>query len=302
VIVAIQGEAGSFSHEAAAGVMGPELELLPCRTFDRLFAAVSSGAAEQGVVPIENSLAGSIHENYDLLRAQALHVVGETQVRVRHCLVARPGADRARVRRVASHPVALAQCRRFFAEQAALEAMPAYDTAGSVRELMEGKLDVDAVIASALAAQLYGATVLRPALEDDPENYTRFLLVARQPAPLGEPSKITLTFTLPNSPGALHRALGVFARHDLNLSKIESRPLPGRPWEYVFYADVGGDPAAQARDALEELQPLTRELRVLGWYPTRPPHIPTTPRPHDPTAPHPHDPTAPHPHVPGGVG
>lgn len=267
MIVAIQGEAGSFSHEAAQGVAGDTLELLPCRSFDLLFAAVTGGAAERGVVPIENSLAGSIHENYDRLRAQPLHVVGETQVRVRHCLITRPGTGLLDVRRVASHPVALAQCRRFFADNPEIEAVPAYDTAGSVREMMGGILAVDAVIASALAARLYGAVVQRAELEDDPENYTRFLQVARSPAALGGPSKLSLTFMLPNAPGALHRALGAFAMRGLNLTKIESCPLPGRPWEYVFYVDVSGDPAEQVQAALAELGGLTKDLRVLGWFP-----------------------------------
>jgi prephenate dehydratase len=267
VIVAIQGEAGSFSHEAAQGVAGDKLELLPCRTFDLLFSAVTSGAAQRGVVPIENSLAGSIHENYDRLRAQPLHVVGETQVRVRHCLITRPDMQVADVRRVASHPVALAQCRRFFADHPTIEAVPAYDTAGSVRELMGGTLPAEAVIASALAATLYGAVVRRAELEDDPENYTRFVLVAREPAVINGSSKLSLTFTLPNAPGALHQALGAFATRGLNLSKIESCPLHGRPWEYVFYLDVAGDPADQVRAALGELEGLTKELRVLGWYP-----------------------------------
>ena len=267
MIIAIQGEAGSFSHEAAQGIAGDKLELLPCRSFDLLFNAVTQGAAERGVVPIENSLAGSIHENYDRLRAQPLHVVGETQVRVRHCLITRPETGMNAVRRVASHPVALAQCRRFFADNPELEAVPAYDTAGSVRELMGGTLPAEAVIASSLAAQLYGARVQRAELEDDPANFTRFVLVAREPAVLAGPSKLSLTFTLPNEPGALHRALGAFAGRDLNLTKIESCPLPGRPWEYVFYVDVSGDPAEQVQAALADLRRLTKELRVLGWFP-----------------------------------
>jgi prephenate dehydratase len=267
VIVAIQGEAGSFSHEAAQGIAGERLELLPCRTFDLLFSAVTGGNADRGVVPIENSLAGSIHENYDRLRAQPLHVVGETQVRVRHCLITRPDTAITAVRRVASHPVALAQCRRFFADHPTLEAVPAYDTAGSVRELMGGTLPAEAVIASSLAARLYGARVQRSELEDNPENYTRFVLVAREPAALDGPSKLSLAFTLPHSPGALHRALGAFATRGLNLTKIESCPLHGRPWEYVFYVDVSGDPADQVQAAMAELRGLTKELRVLGWFP-----------------------------------
>ncbi len=269
MILAIQGEAGSFSHEAAQGVAGEELELLPCRSFDLLFSAVTEGRAERGLVPVENSLAGSIHENYDRLRAQPLHVVGETQVRVRHCLITRPGTAFTAIRRVASHPVALAQCRRFFAAHPGLEPVPAYDTAGSVRDLMSTTLGPEAAIASALAAKLYGALVLQSGLEDDPENYTRFVLVAREPAVLDGPSKLALAFTLPHSPGALHRALGAFATRGLNLTKIESCPLHGRPWESVFYVDVSGDPADQVKAALAELKGLTKELRVLGWFPAR---------------------------------
>ena len=270
MIIAIQGEAGSFSHEAAQALAGERLELVPCRTFDLLFSAVTEGEAERGLVPVENSLAGSIHENYDRLRAQQLHIVGETQVRVRQCLIARPGTTLPTIRRVASHPVALAQCRRFFAAHPGLEPVPAYDTAGSVRDLMSSTLGPEAVIASALAAKLYGAAVLQTGLEDDPENYTRFVLVARQPAQLDGPSKVSLAFTLPHSPGALHRALGVFANRGLNLTKIESCPLHGRPWEYVFYVDVSGDPADQVEAALADLRGLTKELRVLGWFPATP--------------------------------
>jgi prephenate dehydratase len=270
VIVAIQGEAGSFSHEAAAGVAGRSLDLVPCRTFDALFASVVSGAAERGVVPIENSLAGSVHENYDRLRSSPLHVVGETQVRVRHCLIARPGTNVTSLRRVASHPVALAQCRRFFAQNPAIEAVPSYDTAGSVRELMTGALGADGVIASALAAELYGAAVLRTELEDDPENYTRFLLVGQHAAETHGPSKLVLTFLLPNTPGSLYKALGVLAQRALNLTKIESRPLPGRPWEYVFYADVSGATTERVNAGVQALRDVTRELRVLGRFPLSP--------------------------------
>src|SRR3989442_1595153 len=192
---------------------------------------VERGDAARGAVPIENSLAGSVHENYDLLGAHALHVVGETQVRVRHCLIARPGTERAAIRRVASHPVALAQCRRFFANHPDVVAVPAYDTAGSVRDLMVGRVAADAAIASSLAAELYRAVVLEPHLEDHAEDYTRFLMVARDPAPPELARKTSLVFTLPNAPGSLHRALGVFAARGLDLPKIESRPLAGGPWE-----------------------------------------------------------------------
>src|SRR5207247_7894155 len=189
VVVASQCACGSFGEAAALQALGPDIRLVPCPSFEELFRAVEQGDAGRGAVPIENSLAGSVHENYDLLGSHALHVVAETQVRVRHCLITRPGTDRAAIRRVASHPVALAQCRRFFATHRDVVAVPAYDTAGSVRDLMAGRpaadarLAADAAIAPSLAAELYGGTVLEEGLEDHAENYTRFLLVAPDPAP-----------------------------------------------------------------------------------------------------------------------
>jgi prephenate dehydratase len=267
--VAIQGEAGSFSHAAVIALYGSDGGVLPCASFEDLFRAVERGDAARGLVPIENTLAGSVHENYDLLTAHALSVVGETELRIRHCLVARRGATLQDVVRVASHPVALAQCRRFFSEHPALVAVPSYDTAGSVRDLMAGTLAADAAIASALAAELYGAAILAESLEDHPENYTRFLVVSREPVAVAGASKISLTFTTPNVPGALHRVLGIFAARDLNLTKIESRPLPGRPWEYLFYLDFAGDAPDHARSAVEELRAFAPMVRVLGMYPDR---------------------------------
>jgi len=270
VTVAIQGEAGSFSHAAAREALGQDVRLVPCPTFDELFRAVETGDATRGVVPIENSLAGSVYEAYDALGAHALHVVGETQVRVRHCIVVRPGTALSGIRRVASHPVALAQCRRFFVDHPAITPVPAYDTAGSVRDLLAGGSDADAAIGSALAAQLYGGEILLEGIEDHPENYTRFLVVAREPGPLDGTSKTSLVFLLPNVPGSLYRAMGAFANRGLDLAKIESRPIMGRPWEYAFYLDVLGDPRGAVAEALAELASLARELRVLGAYPARP--------------------------------
>jgi len=266
--VAIQGEAGSFSHAAALATHGPTLRLVPCATFVDLFRAVESGAAASGVVPIENTLAGSVHENYDLLSAHALHVVAETELRIRHCLIAAPRTTRPEVRRVASHPVALAQCRRFFLAHPDLVAVPAYDTAGSVRDLMMGRVQADAAIASRLAAELYGGEVLEEGLEDHAANFTRFLVIARDAAAHEAANKTSLLLSLGNTPGTLHRALGVFAARGLNLTKIESRPLPGRPWEYLFYLDVV-DTGERLDEALEEIRECTSGLRVLGTYPMR---------------------------------
>ena len=270
VNVAIQGEAGSFSHAAALQTYGPTIRLVPCATFVELFRSVETGDAHSGIVPIENTLAGSVHENYDLLSAHPLHVVGEAELRIRHCLIAAPQVTRPEVRRVASHPVALAQCRRFFTQHPELVAVPAYDTAGSVRDLMAGTMNAEAAIASRLAASMYGATVLEEGLEDNTENFTRFLLIHREPlAPApGQTSKTSLMFTLGSGPGTLHRALGVFAERGLNLTKIESRPLPGRPWEYLFYLDVV-DSGQGIAAALEELRAFTSMIRVLGTYPAR---------------------------------
>jgi prephenate dehydratase len=267
VTVAIQGEHGSFSHQAALELLGENLRLLPKPSFEALFEAATSGAAERAVVPIENSLHGSIHENYDRLKASPLHIVGETQLRISHCLIARPGASLASIRRVASHAVALSQCRRFFAERPNVEPVVAYDTAGSVKDLLRDGPATQGAIASKLAAELYGGKVLLEGIEDDPQNYTRFLVLARDPGPPEAASKTSVVFSLKNVPGALHRALAVFASRGVDLAKIESRPLRGRPWEYAFYLDYLGDPGGVAGQALEELRALAEELRVLGSYP-----------------------------------
>lgn len=269
ITVAIQGEAGSFSHAAAARLHGPDVRLKPCPDFEDVFQSVVSGEAARGMVPIENTLAGSVRENYDCLGAHPLHIVSEVHVRIRHCLIARPGASLAQLHRVASHPMALAQCRRFFAAHPDIVAVQSYDTAGSVRDLMASRLEADAVIGAALAAETYGAHILARDLEDHPENYTRFLAVAREPAPpkAGSAAKVSLMFTLPDVPGALNRALDALAARGLNLTKIESRPIPGRPWEYMFYVDLLDTPDGRAAEALPFLQHDASEFRVLGVYP-----------------------------------
>jgi prephenate dehydratase len=265
--VAIQGELGAFSHEAALRALGEAVEVVPRPSFEALFASVVDGEADRAIVPIENSLAGSIHENYDRLKSGPLHIVGETELRIRQCLIGRPGATLDSLRRVASHPVALAQCRRFFAEHPQIEPVTAYDTAGSVQDLLKtGRIESGA-IASRLAAELYGGLLLLEGIEDDPQNYTRFLVLAREPGPAAEASKTSLVFVLENVPGALHRAVGAFASRGADLCKIESRPLPGLPWEYALYLDVLGDPRGAAGEAIEELRTMARELRVLGSYP-----------------------------------
>lgn len=262
--VAIQGELGSFSHVAALKGLGEDAQVFQCRTFRDAFEAVSRGDARYAVLPIENSLVGSIHDNYDLLAEYRLPIVGETEVRVSLSLLARPGTRLQGVRRVHSHPVALSQCREFLGSLPDVEPVASYDTAGSVWEVMERGSIRDAAIGSPFAAKLYGAVVLAEGIEDDPQNFTRFLVVARSPvAPRGT-VKTSLMLRLRHEPGSLWRALEPVARHGLNLTKIESRPLRGRPWEYVFYLDVCGKGDASA--VVRGLRAVAADVRVLGSY------------------------------------
>jgi prephenate dehydratase len=264
--VAIQGERGAFSHQAALAALGQEIELVTSRDFDALFAALAAGAADRALVPVENTLTGSIHQNYDRLRDSPFHVVGEQRLRIEQCLIGLAGANVEGLRRVRSHPVALGQCLGFFRSHPGIEPVPTADTAGAVREIVELGDPSEGALASRLAAPLHGAQLLLAGVEDDPENHTRFLLLAREPAPREGADKTSLVVVLENRPGALYRALGAFALRGVDLTKLESRPLRGRPWEYAFYLDARGDPAGEVADALEELRREAREVRVLGSY------------------------------------
>jgi len=284
--VAVQGEAGCFSHAAALHAFG-QVTLVPCPDFPALFDAVHEGRAERGVVPVENALAGAVSENLDLFVRHRLVAVGEVYVRVEMSLVVRPDfdGDEGGLAAVASHPVALRQCRRFFSAHPHLAAVVAADTAGSIRALMDGA-SWDAAIGPGLAAELYGATVLRRGIEDDSRNYTRFLVVAPAGATdAGTPasrswtgrSKVSLVFTAAHAPGSLHRAIGVFADRGLDLTRLESRPIPGRPWEYRFHADVRGPDAETLRGAIQALGAVTHRIWELGIYPeATPPEGPST--------------------------
>lgn len=265
--VAFQGERGAYSEMAALSALGEDIQPLPKRTFDEVFASVEAGQSDLGLVPIENSLTGSIHRNYDLLLRHSLHIVGETQLRIEHCLIANPGVMLVNVKVVRSHPQALAQCERHLSEMG-VETQAAYDTAGSVRELRDSGARAAAALASRLAAEVYEMEVLRESMEDDKQNYTRFLMLAPEPVnPEGE-AKTSIMFALKNAPGVLFRALACFALRDIDLTKIESRPIPGLPWEYRFYLDfVGSQYHGPGQRALKHLSEMAMELRVLGTYP-----------------------------------
>lgn len=272
--VAIQGERGSFSDAAARKLLGASVGILPCTTFDDMFAAVQSGRVAAAVVPIENSLAGSVLRSYELLGASHLEIIGETLLRISMNLIAMPGTAIGGIRKVMSHPVALAQCQRFLAEHDEFEAVATHDTAGSVKLVMDAGDRSVAAIAGVEAAETYSAEVLARDIQDHTENFTRFLLVTTPDAAAQRRSetngamKTTVLFNTPNKAGALFRALAAFALRDINLTKLESRPIAGKPWEYVFYADISGAASeTNVANALNHLREMCDVVTVLGSYP-----------------------------------
>lgn len=269
-VVAFQGENGAYSQEAIFELFGSEVDTLPCRTFEDIFEAVEGGRAKYGALPVENSTAGSINQAYDLLLDRDLKIWQEFNFRVRHCLLANPGTKTEDVRRVYSHPQALAQCERYLANRG-LEPIAALDTAGSARELAANPQPDAAVIASRQAAKLYGLEILDVGIEDLPFNYTRFFILSDEEPPRAPKNKTSIVFATRHAPGALYRCLGELAERNINLTKLESRPRRNRPWHYVFYLDFEGhwqDPSCKR--ALVGLLHKAVFVKLLGSYPAAP--------------------------------
>jgi len=283
--VAIQGELGSFSHEAAERMLS-RCKVVPCARSAEVFDRIERGSVDAAVIPIENTLAGTVAEHADLLVARNVFIQGEYLLRIVHNVIATPGVKMAALRRVLSHPVAIDQCRDFFQKHPRIEAVPFYDTAGSVKHVIAENLKDSAGIAGRQAAREYSGSVLQASVEDDKRNFTRFFLIRR----LGQASqrrtsakgnagngykrliprganKTSIAFKVGNVPGALFKSLSVFALRDISLSKIESRPMRGRPWEYVFYVDFLRGDDEPARNALRHLGEVAEFVKVLGIYP-----------------------------------
>jgi len=277
--VAFQGVAGAYSEEAICQFFGPTVQRVPCRTLEETFLAVESGVAEYGMLPVENAIGGSVTRAYELLMERDLRVYAEAILRVRHMLLALPGVALDELKRVRSHPQALAQCQRYLARHG-LEAEAAFDTAGSARDLAIHPQAGVGIIASALAADLYGLEILDRDIEDFAFNYTRFFVLALTSPSRAQRNKTSVLFTTPHQPGALYECLGEFAQRRINLTKIESRPRLNQPWQYIFYLDFEGhcqDPECEA--AIMGLLRRSSFVKLLGSYPAA-----TTPVPDPPGA------------------
>jgi len=267
MVIAFQGEIGAYSEEAAFQFFGPSIQVKPCETLDDVFRTVEQGEVQFGVVPIENSLEGSISRAYDLLLDSSLRVCGEIELRVVHCLIASPEARLDLIKRVYSHPQALAQCRAFL-RHLNCELIPTYDTAGSVKMIKEKGITDGGAIASTRAAEIYGMKIIAREIEDNPNNFTRFFILAKQDSPPTGDDKTSIVFSVRHKPGALYEFLKQLAARNINLTKIESRPTRQKPWEYNFYLDFEGHREDKApQEALDNLRNSSIFVKVLGSYP-----------------------------------
>lgn len=270
LVVAFQGEAGAYSEQALSNYFGPDAVSLACTDFKGIFDAIHSGKSQRGILPVENSLAGTVSDAYDQLADHDLRIQGEVILRVEHCLMAPAGLKLSDIKRVRSHPQALAQCQQTL-RRLGVEPVVHYDTAGAARDLAAHPEPGTAAIASALAAKTYGLEILSRHFEDEPLNYTRFFILGLSDPPRKDPSKTSVIFTTRHQPGALHRVLSELAERDINLTKIESRPRRNRPWHYLFYMDFEGhEDQREIREALLGILKQASFLKVLGSYPAAP--------------------------------
>jgi chorismate mutase/prephenate dehydratase len=267
VIVAFQGEAGAYSEEAAFQFFGSSIKVKPCNDLDGVFKAVEQGEVQFGIVPVENSLEGSISRTNELLLTSDLKICGETKLRVVHCLIAGPGVSRDSIKRVYSHPQALGQCQAFL-RQLDCASVSTYDTAGSVKMIKDNVITDGAAIASARAAEIYGMQIIAKEIEDNPNNFTRFFIIAKQDSPPSGTDKTSIVFMVKDRPGALAEVLNTFALKNINLTRLESRPTREKPWEYYFFLDFEGHREDKnVQGALDTLEKTTLFLKVLGSYP-----------------------------------
>jgi len=265
--VAFQGEIGAYSEEAAFNFFGPSIEAKPCESLDDVFRVVEGAGVPFGIVPIENSLEGSISRVYDLLLDSSVKVCGELELRVVHCLIANPGARLDLVKKVYSHPQALGQCQAFL-KHLDCELIPTYDTAGSVKMVKEMGIVSGVAIASARAAEIYGMEIIAREIEDNPHNFTRFFILSPQDSPPSGNDKTSIVFAVKHKPGALYDSLRELAVRNINLTKLESRPTRQKPWDYNFYLDFEGHREDKAaREALEYLEAASLFVKILGSYP-----------------------------------
>jgi prephenate dehydratase len=263
---AFQGERGAFSEDAVITFFG-DIETIPCKSFSNVFETVLKDEADFGMVPVENSQAGSINEIYDLLLDYPLNIFGEINMRINHCLVALPGENLAEIKVVYSHPQAISQCQEFL-NKLNVEIVPGYNTAGSAKRIKEENTKGQAAIASKRAAQIYELVILAADIETNPHNYTKFFIISKKKAKRAAKNKTSLVFSTKNMPGTLYHILGAFASRNINLSKLESRPSKDTPWEYVFYVDFEGHIEDKiCQEALAELKGKTSFLKILGSYP-----------------------------------
>ena len=266
-VIAFQGEPGAYSEEAAYNYFSPSILVKPCENLDDVFKAVESDEAQNGIIPIENSLEGNVGQSYDLLLDSPLNVCGETELRVVHCLIAHPGISLDSVKKVYSHPQALGQCRTYL-KHLNCEQLPTYDTAGSVKMIKEKGIKDGAAIASTRAAEIYGMQILATGIEDNPDNFTRFFILSKQVSLPSENDKTSIVFSVKHKPGALYEFLKILASGNLNMTKIESRPTRKKPWDYNMYLDFEGHRDDEnVRKTLEELESNALYLKVLGSYP-----------------------------------